>query len=50
MPAAVLPIALTKHYHGDTRVALQSALGTSVLGLLTVPLWIRLGGHWIGLW
>lgn len=50
MPAAVLPIALTKHYLGDTRIALQSALGTSLIGLLTVPLWIRLGGHWAGVW
>ena len=50
MPAAVLPIALTKHYQGDTRIALQSALGTSMIGLVTVPLWIRVGGYWAGLW
>jgi predicted permease len=43
MPTAVLPIALTRHYQGDTRTALQVALGTSLAGLVTVPLWIRLG-------
>ena len=43
MPAAVLPIVLTKHYGGDARTALQVALGTSLIGLLTIPLWIRLG-------
>ena len=50
MPAAVLPIVLTKHYGGDARTALQVALGTSLLGLVTIPLWIRFGGHVIGLW
>ncbi len=50
MPSAVLPIVLTKHYGGDARTALQVALGTSLLGLVTIPLWIRFGGHVIGLW
>jgi hypothetical protein len=50
MPAAVLPIVLTRHYGGDTRTALQVALGTSLAGLVTIPLWLRFGGHLIGLW
>ena len=50
VPSAVLPIVLTKHYGGDARVALQVALGTSALGLLTIPLWIHFGGHFAGLW
>ena len=50
MPSAVLPIVITKHYGGDTRTALQVALGTSVLGLVTIPLWIHFGGHAVGLW
>jgi predicted permease len=49
VPSAVLPIALTKHYGGDTRTALQVALGTSVAGLVTIPLWIHFGGLAIGL-
>ena len=50
MPSAVLPIVLTKHYGGDARTSLQVALGTSLIGLVTIPLWIRFGGHVIGLW
>jgi hypothetical protein len=50
MPSAVLPIVITKHYGGDARVALQVALGTSILGLATIPLWIHFGGHFAGIW
>ena len=50
MPSAVLPIVITKHYGGDARVALQVALGTSLIGLVTIPLWIHFGGHFAGLW
>jgi len=49
MPSAVLPIVITKHYGGDARTALQVALGTSVLGLATIPLWIHFGGHFAGI-
>jgi predicted permease len=50
MPSAVLPIVITKHYGGDARTALQVALGTSAIGLVTIPLWIHFGGHLAGLW
>lgn len=50
MPSAVLPIVLTKHYGGDARTALRVALGTSLIGLVTIPVWIHLGGHLAGLW
>ena len=50
MSSAVLPIALTKHYGGDPRTALLVVLGTSSAGLATIPLWIRWGGHFAGLW
>jgi hypothetical protein len=49
MPSAVLPIVLAKHYGGDARTALQVVLGTSVAGLVTIPLWIHFGGKAIGL-
>ncbi len=49
MPSAVLPIVLTKHYGGDARTALQVVLGTSLLGLVTIPLWIRFGEYVTGL-
>lgn len=47
MPSAVLPIVLTKHYGGDARMAVQIALGTSLLGIATIPLWIRLGERFV---
>lgn len=50
MSSAVLPVALSKHYGGDPQTALQVVLGTSVLGLVMIPLWIRLGGSFMGLW
>lgn len=50
MPSAVLPIVLTKHYGGEARTAVQVSLGTSLIGLITIPLWIRLGGQFAGLW
>lgn len=49
MPSAVLPIAIARHYGGDARVALQVALGTSLLGLATIPLWIHFGWVFVGL-
>lgn len=43
MPSATLPIVLARHYGGDARVAVQVVLGTSLLGIVTIPLWIRVG-------
>ncbi len=43
MPSATLPIVLARHYGGDARVAIRIVLGTSLLGIVTIPLWIRLG-------
>jgi hypothetical protein len=50
MPSAVLPIVISKHYGGDARIAIQVALGTSAVGLVTIPLWIHFGGRFAGLW
>jgi predicted permease len=43
MPSAVFPVVLARHYGGDTRIALQVVLGTAVVSLLTMPLWITFG-------
>ena len=50
MASAVLPIALTKHYGGDPRIALQVVLGTTVVGLVTIPFWIHFAGKICGIW
>jgi predicted permease len=47
MPAAIFPIVVTKAYHGDMPTALQVVLGTSLIGLITIPLWIGFGLQWI---
>jgi predicted permease len=43
MPAATFPIIMAKHYDGDPPTALRILVATSVVGLLTIPLWIRFG-------
>lgn len=49
MPSAVFPIIMAKHYGGDTSTALRIAIVTSVISLLTIPLWIRFGMKFLGL-
>ncbi|MFI4873918.1 MAG: effector binding domain-containing protein, partial [Blastopirellula sp. JB062] len=40
MPAAVFPIVLTRLYGGEPRIALRVTIATTVVGLVTIPLWI----------
>ena len=49
MAAAVFPIVMAKHYGGDPATALRVVLGTSLVGLVTIPLWLRFGMKWVGL-
>ena len=49
MSAAVFPIVIAKHYGGDPATALRVVLGTSLVGLVTIPLWLRFGMKWVGL-
>jgi hypothetical protein len=48
MPCAVFPIVLTRHYDGDVPTAVRAVVVTSVLSILTTPLWIYLGLHLLG--
>lgn len=48
MPCAVVPVLLAKHYGGDAALALRIILVTSILGLLTIPMWIQVGLWWVG--
>lgn len=47
MPAAIFPIVVAKAHHGDIPTALRVVLGTSAIGLITIPLWIGFGLYWI---
>lgn len=49
MAAAVFPIVMAKHYGGDPATALRVVLGTSLVGLVTIPLWLKFGLKWVGL-
>ncbi|MGV3532765.1 MAG: AEC family transporter [Chthoniobacteraceae bacterium] len=48
MPAAMIPIILARHYNADSAHALQIVLTTTLLSLVTIPLWLRFGFWWVG--
>ncbi len=49
MPAGVFPIVLARLYGGDPATAVRVVAGTTLLSLVTIPLWIRWGMTWLGL-
>lgn len=49
MPAATFPIVLAKHYQGDVATAVRVTLATSLLSLITMPLWLTYGLKWLSL-
>ena len=49
MPCAMVPVLLSRHFRGDTGIAVQIVLASTALGLLTIPLWLRIGFSWLGL-
>lgn len=49
MPSAVFPIVMSRHYNGDPVTALRVVIGTSLISLVTIPLWIKFGLRFAGL-
>ena len=49
MPAATFPIIMTRLYGGDIDTSLRIVLGTSVISLMTIPLWIAIGCWYLGI-
>lgn len=47
MPAAVFPIVLARRYGGDPITAIRIVIGTSLVGFVTIPLWLRLGMRFV---
>ncbi|PXA04876.1 transporter [Coraliomargarita sinensis] len=43
MPCAVFPIVLARHFDGSPEVAFKVVLSTTVVSLITIPIWISLG-------
>lgn len=48
MPAGMLSLVLAKHYGGQPLVAARVIIGTTLAGLLLIPVWITLGLAWLG--
>lgn len=48
MPTAVVSIILARLYGGQPKIAVQIVLGTTALGVLVIPLWLRAGLEWVG--
>jgi len=48
MPCAMLPVMLARHYHADSDLAAWIVGSTTILGLFTIPLWLRVGIWWVG--
>lgn len=49
MPAGVFPIVLAKHYGGQPLTATQVVLATTLVSLVSIPLWMQFGLHFLGL-
>jgi predicted permease len=48
MPSGMIPLVLARHYGGQPLIAAQIIFGTTALGLLVIPLWLRFGLAWVG--
>ncbi len=45
MPTAMFSILLAKLYHGDPATAVRVTLGTTLVGLITLPVWLLVGSR-----
>jgi predicted permease len=48
MPSGMLPLVLARHYGGQPLIAAQIIVGTTLLGLFVIPLWLQFGMAWVG--
>jgi predicted permease len=49
MPCAMIPVMLAKHYNADSDLAAWIVGSTTIVGLFTIPLWLRVGFWWLGM-
>jgi malate permease and related proteins len=49
MPAATFPIVLTRLYNQSVETAWTVVVGTSLIGLVSIPIWMVVGAKWLGL-
>jgi hypothetical protein len=48
MPSGMMPLVLARHYGGRPLIAAQIIVGTTLLGVLVIPLWLAWGMAWAG--
>jgi predicted permease len=48
MPVAMVSVIVARLYGGHPRTAVQIVLGTTAVGIFTIPLWISAGLAWVG--
>lgn len=48
MPSATFPLVMTRLYNKSVETAWTVVVGTSLLGIVTIPLWMVLGAYWLG--
>lgn len=48
MPCGLFSIVIAQHYGGNSRISLLVITWTSLVGIITLPLWIVFGLSWVG--
>ena len=48
MPSATFPLVMTRLYNQSVETAWTVVVGTSLLGIVTIPLWMVFGAFWLG--
>jgi predicted permease len=48
MPAATFPIVMTRLFNQDVETSCTVIVGTSLMGIITIPVWIVIGSSWLG--
>ena len=48
MPTATFPLVMTRLYNQSVETAWTVIVGTSLLGIVTIPIWMVFGVYWLG--
>jgi len=48
MPTATFPLVMTRLYNQSVETAWTVIVGTSLLGIVTIPIWMVFGAYWLG--
>jgi malate permease and related proteins len=48
MPSATFPIVMTRLFNQDVETSCTVIVGTSLIGLFTIPFWMVTGANWLG--